>query len=106
MIMKGPIDKKLIMMALTGFLLLLFAVGSSASQSPVVGENDPQGCSACETKGQVNMTADGAPSAKEPLTFIAADEVPGSANVSDIPGSAPSAVTPVSPSGPTSGNLE
>ena len=69
MIMKGPIDKKLIMMALAGFLLLLLAVGSSASQPPMVGGNDPQGCSACEAKSLVNMTAGGAPSAEEPHTW-------------------------------------
>ena len=97
MITKGPIDKKLIMMALAGFLLLLLAVGSSASQPPIVGENDPQGCSACETESLANMATGETPSAKEPLAFIAAEDVQGSVDLPDIPGLVPPAVTPVSP---------
>ena len=104
MIMKGFKNKKLnLVAALAGVLLLLFAAGSSAGQSPISDESGPQGCSACE---QENLTAqvDTDSLAAEPvISESSTDEGrPDGGIASDTFGAPPAVVTLVSPSGPVS----
>ncbi len=101
MILKGFKSKKLNLLAtLAGVLLLLFAAGISAGQSPVSDGSGTQGCSVCEQENPVGQIDTESP-AVEPATTESSifQGAPDGVKESSKFGAAPAAVTLVSPSG-------